>query len=40
MRIEKTKQLVNQGIGEVENMTKRERFYAGIGLYLGDGAKR
>ena len=39
MRIEKTKQLVNQGIGEVENMTKRERFYAGIGLYLGDGAK-
>jgi len=39
MRIERTKQLVNQGIGDIKHMTKKERFYAGAGLYLGDGCK-
>lgn len=38
-RIKKTKKLLNQGKNEVDLLNKRDRFIAGIGLYLGDGYK-
>lgn len=39
IRIEKTKMLIRSGIKEVGNLNKRDRFIAGIALYLGDGLK-
>ena len=38
-RIKKTKELLNQGKKQVGLLNKRDRFIAGIGLYLGDGHK-
>lgn len=38
-RIKKTKELLNQGKREVDLLNKRDRFIAGIALYLGDGYK-
>jgi hypothetical protein len=38
-RIKKTKELLNQGKKEVGSLNKRDRFIAGIALYLGDGCK-
>ncbi len=38
-RINKTKQLNMQGVRDVGEMSKRDRFLAGIGLYIGDGVK-
>ncbi len=38
-RIKRTKKLLRAGKAKVGGLTKRERFIAGIGLYLGDGNK-
>lgn len=38
-RIEQTKKLLNEGKKEVGRLNKKERFVAGIALYLGDGYK-
>ncbi len=38
-RIEQTKVLFNTGVKKVSKLTRRDRFIAGIGLYIGDGGK-
>jgi len=38
-RIERTKKLLQEGKKEVGKLNKRDKFIAGIGLYLGDGLK-
>ncbi|MBU1110357.1 hypothetical protein KKB83_01970 [Patescibacteria group bacterium] len=38
-RIARTKKLLEKGKGEVGKLSKRDRFIAGTGLYLGDGNK-
>ena len=38
-RIKRTKELLEKGKREVGSLSKRDRFVAGIGLYLGDGLK-
>lgn len=38
-RIKRTKELLKKGRKEVGRLNKRDRFLAGIGLYLGDGLK-
>jgi len=38
-RIKRTKRLLEEGKKEVGKLNKRDRFIAGIGLYLGDGVK-
>jgi hypothetical protein len=38
-RIKRTKELFRKGREEVGGLSKRDRFIAGIGLYLGDGHK-
>ncbi|KKP47216.1 MAG: hypothetical protein UR39_C0005G0029 [Candidatus Woesebacteria bacterium GW2011_GWA1_33_30] len=38
-RIERTKRLFESGKSKIGRLTKRDRFMAGIGLYIGDGGK-
>ncbi len=38
-RIRKTRKLKKKGIAEIGKLSKRERFIAGLGLYIGDGLK-
>lgn len=38
-RVRRTKKLIEEGKREVNLLNKRDRFIAGIGLYLGDGYK-
>src|SRR3989344_5818161 len=38
-RIEKTKKLFDLGKVKISNMSKRDRFIAGVALYAGDGSK-
>lgn len=38
-RIKSTKILFKKGIKKVGNLSKRDRFVAGIGFYIGDGGK-
>lgn len=38
-RIERTKTLFDNGAKKIGKLTKRDRFIAGIGLYIGDGGK-
>lgn len=38
-RIKRTQELFLQGRKQIGRMTKRDRFMAGVGLYLGDGVK-
>lgn len=38
-RFKRIEKLKNQGIKEIKNLTKRDLFIAGIGLYLGEGSK-
>ena len=39
IRINKTKSLFDIGTKKIGKLTKRDRFIAGIGLYIGDGGK-
>jgi transcriptional regulator with XRE-family HTH domain len=39
MRIQRTKKLMRQGISDVGKLSERDRFMAGVGLYMGDGYK-
>ncbi len=39
VRFEKTEELVRKGKEEIGRMSARDRFIAGVGLYLGDGCK-
>ena len=38
-RVRRTKKLIEEGKREIDLLNKRDRFIAGIGLYLGDGYK-
>jgi hypothetical protein len=38
-RIRRTKKLLEEGKKEIERLTKRDKFIAGVGLYLSDGLK-
>lgn len=38
-RIERSKLLFEKGVSKIGKLTKRDRFIAGVGLYIGDGGK-